>query len=137
MLSPIRLRRPHRHHRSHELESLARKEKPRATQVSLFGWETSDERPQHWQEWLPEKVKQLRAEDKFSEEVHAAAVMAQDEIEHLMKYQGYSIHEAREVALPLFILLPPEDPPDDDEQEAELREREREYQKNPPPESQM
>jgi hypothetical protein len=59
-----------------ELESLARK---------------------HWQEWLPEKVKELRAEDKFNEAVHGAAVLAQEEIEHLMRYQGYSISEAREV----------------------------------------
>jgi hypothetical protein len=93
--------------------------------------------PKHWAKWLPEKVKQLRAENKYPEVVHAAAVMAQEEIEHLMKYQHYSIHEAREVALPLFILLPPEDPPEDDEQAEELREMEREYQKNPPPESQM
>jgi hypothetical protein len=32
---------------------------------------------------------------------------AQTEIEHLMK-KGYSIDEAREVALPMFILLKPE-----------------------------
>jgi hypothetical protein len=90
----------------------------------------------HWTEWLPEKVKELEAEDRFGEEVHAAALLAQTEIDHLMS-RGYSIDEAREVALPLFILLRPEAPPEDDEQEAELREMEREYQKNPPPESQM
>ena len=99
-----------------ELESLARK---------------------HWAEWLPEKVADLKREGKYPEEVHAAAVLAQREIEHLMQDRHYSISEAREVALPQYILLKPEAPPEDDEQEEELREMEREYQKNPPPASQM
>jgi hypothetical protein len=38
----------------------------------------------HWTEWLPEKVKELKAEDRFRHEVHAAAMLAQKEIEHLM-----------------------------------------------------
>jgi hypothetical protein len=86
----------------------------------------------HWEEWLPEKVKELKAEGKLNEELHAAANLAQDEIETLMK-AGYSIDEAREVALPMFILLPPEEG-EPDEQDEELAEMEREYQKNPPPE---
>jgi hypothetical protein len=53
-----------------------------------------------------------------------------------MQYQGYSISEAREVALPLFILLPAEDQPED-EQAAELRELERSIKGTRPPESQM
>jgi hypothetical protein len=45
--------------------------------------------------------------------------------------KGYSVHEAREVALPLFILLPPEPGADVDEEEAEdLAERERYYREN-------
>jgi hypothetical protein len=86
----------------------------------------------HWEEWLPKKVNELRADGKLNEELHAAAVMAQTEIEHLMK-SGYSVHEAREVALPMFILLPPGPGANVDEEEREeLAEKEREYQKNPP-----
>ena len=57
----------------------------------------------------------------------------QTEIEHLMK-QGYPDWAAREVALPLFILLPPEVDADglDEEQREELAEKEREYRRNPP-----
>ena len=57
-----------------------------------------------------------------------------DEIETLMM-KGYSIDEAREVALPLFILLRPEGGPNaglSQEQIEELAEMEREYRKNPP-----
>ena len=36
--------------------------------------------------------------------------MAQEEIDSLMKNSHHSVHEAREVALPQFILLPPKDP---------------------------
>lgn len=88
---------------------------------------------QHWQEWLPEKVKELKAEGRLNEELQAAATLAQDEIETLMK-KGYSIDEAKEVALPQFILLRPESPDAglSQEQIEELAEKEREYQKNPP-----
>ena len=86
---------------------------------------------QHWEEWLPEKVKELQAEGTLNEELHSVAVLAQAEIEHLMK-RGYSDHEAREVALPMFILLPPEMDGLSEEQREELAEKEREYQKNPP-----
>lgn len=90
----------------HELKALARK---------------------HWEEWLPEKVAELKKEGRFGEELQAAANLAQDEIEHLMQ-AGYSVHEAREVALPQFILLPPENQ-GSDEQEQELAELEAEYQR--------
>jgi hypothetical protein len=82
----------------------------------------------HWVQWLPEKVRELKAEGKLNEALHGAANLAQAEIEHLMK-KGYSVDEAREVALPMFILLPPE-PTEPDEQDEELAERERYYQKN-------
>ena len=90
----------------------------------------------HWSEFLPNKVAELKNEGRLNEELHAAACLAQAEIEHLMK-QGYPEYAAREVALPLFILLKPELPDEPDEQDEELAEREREYQKNPPPESLM
>ena len=86
---------------------------------------------QHWAEWLPDKIKALKADGQLNEALHGAANLAQTEIEHLMK-RGYSEQEAREVALPQFILLPPEVDGLDDELRAELEEMEREYQKNPP-----
>ena len=92
----------------------------------------------HWTEWLPEKVAELEADGRFREEVHAAALLAQREIDQLMS-RGYSIDEAMEVALPLFILLPPEDPLGDmsPELREELAQMEREYRRNPPPEVRM
>ena len=87
----------------------------------------------HWEKWLPEKVRDLRAEGKLDEALHGAASLAQAEIDHLMRYQGYQEHEAREVALPLFILLEPEsDAGLEDWEREELAEKEREYQRNPP-----
>jgi hypothetical protein len=47
----------------------------------------------------------------------------------LMKLD-YTEQEAREVALPAFVLLPPEY--HEDEQDRELADMEREYQRNPP-----
>jgi hypothetical protein len=64
--------------------------------------------------------------DPFDAATDGAANLAQSEIETLMK-AGYQEHEARAVALPMFILLPPEY--HDDEQDRELAEKEREYQK--------
>ncbi len=85
----------------------------------------------HWTKWLPEKVKALKAEGKLTEALNGAANLAQDQIEHLMA-KGYQEHEAREVALPQFILLPPEENDEDDWESRELAEMEREYHKNPP-----
>jgi hypothetical protein len=80
----------------------------------------------HWTEYLPNKVQELRADDA----IHGA-MLAQTEIDHLMK-QGYQEHEAREVALPMFVLLPEEPPDEDDELERERRELEAEFHRNPP-----
>jgi hypothetical protein len=88
----------------------------------------------HWEEWLPEKVAELRAQGALTLALNAAANLAQDEIDHLMRNCGYQEHEAREVALRQFILLPPEPTADDDELEEELREKERQYQMNLPAE---
>jgi hypothetical protein len=76
----------------------------------------------------------LIAEGTLAENLHGAASLAQAEIEHLMKYENYPEWAAREVALPLFILLPPEADADDldAEQREELAEKERQYHKNPP-----
>ena len=87
----------------------------------------------HWAEWLPQKVKELKKEDRLDEALQGAAMLAQKEINHLME-RGYQESEAREVALHQFILLKPEPGVDglDDEQRAELAEKDREYQANPP-----
>lgn len=96
--------------------------------------ELKAEAAKHWAKWLPEKVARLKKERRLSEELQAAANHAQTEIEQLMQHQGYSISEAREVVLPKFILLPPEDADSDltPEQKQELADKEREYQKSPP-----
>jgi hypothetical protein len=80
----------------------------------------------HWKAHLPDKVKELQAEGMLEATINGAANLAQSEIETLMK-AGYAEHEAREVALPMFILLRPEYHEDD--QDRELAEKEREYQK--------
>jgi hypothetical protein len=84
----------------------------------------------HWTKYLPNKVRELRARGELNEAIFGAANLAQTQIDHLMK-QGYQEHEAREVALPMFILLP-EEQDEDDEQARELADMEAEYQKNPP-----
>jgi hypothetical protein len=83
----------------------------------------------HWKTHLPDKVKELQAKGLLEAETTTAATLAQSEIETLMK-AGFQEHEAREVALPMFILLKPEY--HEDEQDRELAEMERAYQKNPP-----
>jgi hypothetical protein len=85
----------------------------------------------HWKKWLPKKVAALRAEGKLEEAVRGAALLAQDQIEHLMK-RGYREHEAEEVALKEFILLPPEGGGLADWERKELAAKDREYRKNPP-----
>jgi len=86
----------------------------------------------HWKEWLPKKVAALRAEGRLEEAVHGAALLAQDQIEHLMTYRHYPEWAAEEVALKQFILLPPEGDGLEDWEREELAELEREYRKNPP-----
>jgi hypothetical protein len=82
----------------------------------------------HWQEYLPDKYKELQAEGMLDAATNAAANLTQDEIERLMRL-GYQEHEAREVALPAFVLLPPED--HEDELDQELAEKERQFRLNP------
>jgi len=83
--------------------------------------------------WLPQKVADLRASGQLNEALQAAAGLAQKEIELLMK-QGYQEHEAREAALPMFILLPSEPGAEEEDWERlELAEKEAEYRRNPPP----
>ncbi len=60
----------------------------------------------HWLKYLPNKVKALKANGELEEALQGAALLTQTEIEHLMS-RGYQEHEAREVALPMFIVLKP------------------------------
>jgi hypothetical protein len=85
----------------------------------------------HWTKYLPKKVQELRESGELNEAIFGAASLAQAEIDHLMK-AGYQEHEAREVALPQFVLLPEERKDEDDELERERAELEAEYHKNPP-----
>jgi hypothetical protein len=72
-------------------------------------------------------VKELRAEGMLEAATNAAANMAQDEIERLMKL-GYTEHEARKVPA-AFVLLPPEY--HEDEQDRELADMERTGEPSP------
>lgn len=82
---------------------------------------------QHWTEYLPQKTADLRSTDQFQEAVRTAAVRAQQLIEELME-QGAKLHEAEEVALHRFILLPPEAASERDWEAEELAEIEARYQ---------
>jgi hypothetical protein len=84
----------------------------------------------HWIKYLPNKVQQLQSAGEMTEAIHGAASLAQAEIDRLMN-AGYQEHEAREVALREFVLLP-EEPNEDDEQARELADMEAAYQRNPP-----
>lgn len=83
----------------------------------------------HWKAHLPDKYKELQADGMLEAATNGAANLAQSEIETLMK-AGYQEHEARAVALPMFILLRPEYR--EDEQDRELAEKARQFRLNPP-----
>jgi len=61
----------------------------------------------HWNQWLPQKVAQLKADGDLESTLQVAARQCAEEVANL-RAQGYQQHEAEEVALPLFILLKPE-----------------------------
>ena len=82
----------------------------------------------HWMEWLPEKTQALKASGEFEEAIQGAALAASRMIQELMG-QGYQEHEAEEVALRQYVLLPPEKDEDDEENQ----ELEADYQKNVAP----
>ena len=83
----------------------------------------------HWTKYLPKKVRELQESGELNEAIHGAASLAQAEIDRLMEV-GYQEHEAREVALRAFVLLP-EETDEDDEQARELADKEAAYQRNP------
>lgn len=87
----------------------------------------------HWDQWLPKRVAELRKEGRLTEALLGAATLAQDEIDHLMSL-GYRQWEAEEVALHNHILLKPERgvTGESPELKAESAARERAYQADPP-----
>ena len=85
----------------------------------------------HWTKWLPKKTAQLKTDGEWDEAVQGAALAASREIQDLTS-QGYQAHEAEEVALHLFVLLPPEENEDDWEAK-ELAELEANYQQKVAP----
>jgi hypothetical protein len=82
---------------------------------------------EHWAQWLPEKTAELKKDGELGEATQVAASRAFNEISDLIQ-QGYRAHEAEEVALKRYILLPPEQPDPDDWEEIERAEAERKYQ---------
>ena len=86
----------------------------------------------HWEKWLPESVKEWKADGRLNERMQVAAVSAQEEIERLVRVYACRPHEAEEAALKNFILLPPEGDGLEDWEREELAEMDREYQANPP-----
>jgi hypothetical protein len=89
----------------------------------------ADKALKHWTKWRPEMVKELKAEGKLAEAIQGAALQTQRMIAEL-KSQGLQEHEAEEVALPLFVLLPPEaNAKDSPEMQSELAQKEADYQR--------
>jgi hypothetical protein len=61
----------------------------------------------HWTKWLPKKVAELRDQGQLEATLQAAGKLAQAKVLELME-QRYQQHEAEEVALAEYVLLPPE-----------------------------
>jgi hypothetical protein len=68
---------------------------PMKAQAPLFGWgtpmsvlELESLVRKHWRKYLPEKVKDLRAEGQFEEAVHGAALLAQHQRELVGRFQS-------------------------------------------------
>ena len=61
----------------------------------------------HWKEWRPKEAAALEAAGLLQAEALKAAERTQEGIRSLMQ-AGYQHHEAEEVMLPRYILLPPE-----------------------------
>jgi hypothetical protein len=87
----------------------------------------------HWTKYLPAKVKALRASGELEESIQGAAKLAQDLVDHLVQKEHYRVYEAEEVARDRFVYLKPEEGAGQPAWEkAELAQKDREYQRNPP-----
>ncbi|WP_374256452.1 hypothetical protein [Aquabacterium sp.] len=81
----------------------------------------------HWARWQPKRVAELKAKGLLDQTLQTAAVQATRRVVELME-RGYQVHEAEEVALREFVLLAPEENPNDPEV-IEQRKLERAYRK--------
>ena len=61
----------------------------------------------HWKKWRPKEYKQMQRDGTLNEEAQKASKEAAKQVAALME-AGYQKHEAEEVVLPEYILLPPE-----------------------------
>lgn len=62
----------------------------------------------HWKEWRPKMVKEMRADGTLNEAAQKASKRAAEQVANLMA-KGLQKHEAEEYVLPETILLPPEE----------------------------
>lgn len=72
----------------------------------------------HWREWLPAMYADLERNNQLVSTAAANAEMAAREILELMA-AGARLDEAEEIVLPKYILLPPEERPEEPEEEPE------------------
>ncbi|MEX3985314.1 hypothetical protein AB4Y45_40925 [Paraburkholderia sp. EG287A] len=61
----------------------------------------------HWKKWRPKEYRQMQQDGTLNEEAQKASKEAAKQVADLMQ-TGYQKHEAEEVVLPEYILLPPE-----------------------------
>lgn len=78
--------------------------------LSRFGLMALD----HWKEFLPKRYQALKEEGTLILEAWTAQELTKDLMVDVMR-KGMQHHEALEVALPEWILLPPESDPSEDE----------------------
>lgn len=64
---------------------------------------------EHWEKWLPMKTKELKDAGQFDAALQIFAVYTQAEIDKFI-IKGYDKHKAKDLTLPLYILLEPETP---------------------------
>ena len=62
----------------------------------------------HWKEWRPKMVKEMRKDGTLNEAAQKASKRAAEQVANLMAH-GLQEHEAEEYVLPETILLPPEE----------------------------
>lgn len=63
---------------------------------------------EHWKRYLPQMYKKLKEAGKLEEEAEKAGTRAAEMIQKLTE-SGLYPFEAREIVLPQYILLPPEE----------------------------
>ena len=73
----------------------------------MLGLQYTKKALDHWTEWLPKMVAEMRAEGTLNHHVQRASKEASSQVATLME-RGLQKHEAEEFVLPDLILLPPE-----------------------------